>query len=1572
MACKYDAPGFIEDERRDPILEHIDLNPGNKRDIQYVLKTLEKSKVLRLTADNKIYIYNGSYFGPGSDSYGSIIQERERNLNVIQAINSLVGDVFKLKATPAWSYKSPLNYRTETYEVTIDRNLFESTPAGFTEDAKLPAFEVNNITGQTRLPFDQRMVRNNESAKLEELASISERFATAFKAAGVNVEIVFNADLDVYGRVVPISPTEARIELNPQIATLETAYHEPAHIFIDLVGLNNPDVQGALNELRGSELDALVREKYPELAGERYDKELLATYLGLGGLEYKAQPNALQKFVNNIIDFFARILGLDTRSGERLLERFMRLEYSNLENGVIDEAVQEMRATRRRKPKDSSAETTTKRGRRATIRQQFAERDPQVFAQDLMDKIADRIVVLERKGGVINNRTRALRSEEIQLLESLKSQLALLEDANEFSSFVLTAQRRVRVMNARMTALINEWPELGDELLSQERYEANIGRLVSIMDEINFYYNSDFTKSTLHIISRLVDTQIDKYEKTQKEGARSNPIYKELVKMQERLTEIVPALEKLNEEVYYVGLDYHADWLLGFHDANLDPKVKAIIDQLQETKRWRGGLMPLGLRTSDPRVNEIKKRYNNKEINKDEYNDEIRELAIEHIKEKLPNRESLRQMLRVAYKDKSSYSFWVDPHIYSSWVPAQLFQKGVQTHLTFGTEKTRAEVFKLSLARQAFQEGTGRTDFNPAKFNEELIEKVTYWVVDPATDKSVKMELMSFVQPFLVEKFNNSKKEFFEGIKKKYNPPKYDPSSPEEFIEWRNSEDGKNYYKAIQQWWNVNTDRTDNAIETLDKIAEEYMTLIKDVARMQGQARSGKAKGKILTEASIEKLEQDVQAKLFILEQLEKDVKDMVVVNESSDRFLQNYSQGKYKKDLVIFQKQYAKPKESLYANPKYQTIQNSTVLKSAYDSLIGVMQEKQKLLGFKTPMRKNAWEDFSYLVPSVRENTKNRLIEQGVYKTLKDSIQDGTQAQATDTNYGVLLDTNGDPLKSTAMYFVNAVPANDVSKDIWESVALFAHMANMHKALGKVTDVATMQLTLMGNMSVGKQNAGNPIVNFRKGLRGELEQVPMQGRDSFMYKATKEFIDGVIYGQRDIRMQFQAFGKTLDGGKIASNIAKYTALNTLSLNLLQATNQFLLDNFQSFNEALAKEYYSPKDLSWAKSVYWGAAGAIADLNTFTQKTKLGQAMVMFDALVENTDGPHARGGNAAKKVIDTNNLMFVQKGVEHELQAVRMLALMRNTKGFKTKTGDTIFVEKGSRKLTTIDTGEEANLWDVLTKNDKGYLRVDRMVGNYTNKDVAAFTLKLRGISRMTNQIKGSMDRSRYQRRWWGKLVGLFRNWMPPGIRRRFGHADGVHIDEELGNATEGMYVSFARWMTDIFTTQGALANLPESWNSRTDMEKANIKRTGMELGFGVMLMALSTLLMSMVDDDEEETPLHSFMLYQTMRLKSEMFQYMSLGDAYRMIKSPTPTARPIGNILDLISHLFLREIPYAVGLPVDEKNIFYQRNSGMFDKGDRKIAKKFYQSFPVGPGLMKSFNAKEAVEFFEQSPFK
>jgi len=149
--------------------------------------------------------------------------------------------------------------------------------------------------------------------------------------------------------------------------------------------------------------------------------------------------------------------------------------------------------------------------------------------------------------------------------------------------------------------------------------------------------------------------------------------------------------------------------------------------------------------------------------------------------------------------------------------------------------------------------------------------------------------------------------------------------------------------------------------------------------------------------------------------------------------------------------------------------------------------------------------------------------------------------------------------------------------------------------------------------------------------------------------------------------------------------------------------------------------------------------------------------------------------------------------------------------------------------------------------------------------------------------------------------------------------------------------------------------------------MEKRNVKRTMVELSSLATAIAMVAALSNL--DDDEETWVSNFMLYQAKRYEMEIMQWTPLvgtKEAFRILKSPTATARPVEQGVALIEHMVFQELPYLLGMSSKESEIFYKRKTGRYNKGDRKLRKKVNDLIPVLRGIQKSSSPEDAVKWF------
>ena len=135
------------------------------------------------------------------------------------------------------------------------------------------------------------------------------------------------------------------------------------------------------------------------------------------------------------------------------------------------------------------------------------------------------------------------------------------------------------------------------------------------------------------------------------------------------------------------------------------------------------------------------------------------------------------------------------------------------------------------------------------------------------------------------------------------------------------------------------------------------------------------------------------------------------------------------------------------------------------------------------------------------------------------------------------------------------------------------------------------------------------------------------------------------------------------------------TALNTPSLNTLQAGNQFILDNLMTWEEAWAGCPTAKRTTGMLPEHIPHPGGAASDAGKVAPETKLGKAMLMFDAMMNLTEGfGRELTGGRLKKAVSTDSAFFIQHAAEHQTSGVRMLALMDSYRGkLKDKDGNVI-----------------------------------------------------------------------------------------------------------------------------------------------------------------------------------------------------------------------------------------------------------------------------------------------------------
>lgn len=897
----------------------------------------------------------------------------------------------------------------------------------------------------------------------------------------------------------------------------------------------------------------------------------------------------------------------------------------------------------------------------------------------------------------------------------------------------------------------------------------------------------------------------------------------------------------------------------------------------------------------------------------------------------LLDRESLSKLLQETSKNESLFDAILSPLISSGDAPLSLFAKMVKTQF----EETRVDdILKRNEGVDKLKEfisKTGRGISNVASLNEGLFEELEVIrrdvrgkpIKNPKTGEFIKDRVMSFVQKYDMNKFQDAELEFY-----KNNPkPKLKEGATD--IEKKQHETALiNFYKLSDSWYKKNTQA---------KPKEEIDKIINDKKKELDQGIITDDEYKTWKNSRIN-VNTKTNSKTFKFELSEPNN------NYLNSEWLKLYNidgnpisaEGEYHKYLVT---QYLNDQE-----------------------LLPIGQRK------------------GYILPSIEMDDAERMQRKGILKAVKSKLSEsvtkkkydqelfGEQAGQTeeiDTNvYGVGT-SSGEKFDIIPTYFTQNMDADDVSVDLLSSVLRFGAAARKYNSLNEIQSEIYAFQKIIGNRTIAaKDNKGNPILSSFAKKMGYEEYIKDTGM-SFSTFHVNEFINMVIKGETQ---KSQQWGK-VELSKLTNTLISISAVTTLSMDILKGTANNLQGNIQLIIESAGSEFFSLKNYARAKVKYASkVGGCITDFGKPYAESWLGGLIDYYDAIQGQFKDEYGKDVSAtvAQKLFRTNTLFWNQHFGEHEVQVTGMLALMDSTKVVDKATGEEISLldahDKYGSFLFDVVTDENGN----KTRNYKVQIRTNKTLDNpegdlvdYDEKQRIEVTNIMHALNKRLHGVYNDFDKSVLQKHSVGRLLMMYRKYLVPSIKRRY---KKLSFDDELGSATEGIYRTF--WKTFARDLRTYKFNVIKQWSTYTPFQKAQIKKVIAEITIIAALVALIFALLAIPGDDDEDkikdNYAYNFILYEAIRLRSETKQFLpflGLKDFYRTIKSPSAMTGTLDRGIKFFDQFLFTW---------DPEKLDYQRKTGVWDKGDNKSWAYFLKLMGYSGNNLKP---AEAIKAFEGS---
>lgn len=210
--------------------------------------------------------------------------------------------------------------------VTLDPKL--SGSVGLRSMQDLEAEAISNIERAEAIANPKKKKSKLKFSNTETSQTTKEKvdmLKSKFAANGVNVEVVFDPSMDEAGDV-EFDGSTGVIRLHPNKLGSDTVIHEFGHIYIEMLGYNNPTVQAAIEQLQDTELYAEVEKLYPELSKRELDMEVLATAIGREGAGIFTETKQQSKFktlLNKIFRAIGKMFGREPNFAKELARDMM-------------------------------------------------------------------------------------------------------------------------------------------------------------------------------------------------------------------------------------------------------------------------------------------------------------------------------------------------------------------------------------------------------------------------------------------------------------------------------------------------------------------------------------------------------------------------------------------------------------------------------------------------------------------------------------------------------------------------------------------------------------------------------------------------------------------------------------------------------------------------------------------------------------------------------------------------------------------------------------------------------------------------------------------------------------------------------------------------------------------------------------------------------------------------------------------------------------------------------------------------------------------------------------------------
>lgn len=644
----------------------------------------------------------------------------------------------------------------------------------------------------------------------------------------------------------------------------------------------------------------------------------------------------------------------------------------------------------------------------------------------------------------------------------------------------------------------------------------------------------------------------------------------------------------------------------------------------------------------------------------------------------------------------------------------------------------------------------------------------------------------------------------------------------------------------------------------------------------------------------------------------------------------QAYRNKNYKSD---FEGGYFQPKISAFQNQKFIDTFNPTVVEGEIVS-VGKNQQLYDLytamLDFQRDNLKAVGEYGSHNLwkaPQISKTGMSKFFDfmkkDNKRETALESLKDALFYRVDDQAYGAEIDGES-VLKATGVRYIpkyylrDLESKEDISDDLFYSMTAFAQQSYLYQS---------------------RKNYFSDMMAIQEALTSNERQYPdgKAAEASATVKMFRSHMDAYLFGvqeSKQLRVNLPIIGQ-VDLTKNIRFLHKWVMNRNLGFNLVIPFTSWVTAEASTVMEKYVKEYLNPYSSALARNEFAKlATPAIKDtfeLDSTAKLNVLGEYVGIYNIAERYENSIYSKTMRSLPKLgmmlNNAANFPIIPRVMLNVLYDYRLVdGNILNFNQFRDVRKNGGKAEKDIvAEWKTLESKAFYNYMNVGTTVEYDYAKMKAdMNSELSEEDLKAFVAeKEKGIiSRVREVVKfvdgqiPDYERSAAQRHFFLSFFTTHRGWLSIAYARRFKNR---HINFQTGQEEQGSYRSFANFISRNFGNayskgfRNFLKDAKEDWANANEIERNNMKRVFIELGFLQGIVAVGWLIGAMADD-EDKKDLYSLQLtnYLYFRLMNESTSSQTGigGEFYSLIKSPIVGADTVKSIFSVSEYFNTEEI--------------------------------------------------------------